>query len=178
MATPTPASGNARRDEAAFAAVVDAYQGPLLRYAARLLGNASNAEDVVQRAFIKCAASWKGPLEPSDDLSAWLYRVAHNEAIDHLRGETRLRKLHAEHGEECMSKPSESGEISERAENAAEALSRLSDRERQLVVLKVYEEKSYKEIAEITGLTVGNVGFILHTAIKKLAAMLATKEGK
>ena len=77
-----------------------------------------------------------------------------------------------------MSKPSENGEISDRAENAAEALSRLSDRERQLVVLKVYEEKSYKEIAEITGLTVGNVGFILHTAIKKLAAMLATKEGK
>ena len=62
------------------------------------------------------------------------------------------------------------------AENAAEALSRLSVRERQLVVLKVYEEKSYKEIAEITGLTVGNVGFILHTAIKKLAAMLAAKE--
>ena len=102
--------------------------------------------------------------------------MAHNEAIDHLRGEARLRRLHAEHGAEVVARPSPEGEVSERAENAAQALSRLSDRERQLVVLKVYEEKSYKEIAEITGLSVGNVGFILHTAIKKLAAMLAAKE--
>ena len=43
---------------------------------------------------------------------------------------------------------------------------------RALIVLKVYEERSYKEIAEIAGLSVGNVGFILHTAMKKLAAVL------
>ena len=162
----------------AFRRLFDAYEGVLLRYAARLTGNATAAEDIVQNTFVKFIRKWQKKVEVSSETASWLYRVAHNEAIDHLRGETRLRKLHAEHGEECMSKPSENGEISERAENAAEALSKLSDRERQLVVLKVYEEKSYKEIAEITGLTVGNVGFILHTAIKKLAAMLATKEGK
>ena len=162
----------------AFRRLFDAYEGVLLRYAARLTGNATAAEDIVQNTFVKFIRKWQKKVEVSSETASWLYRVAHNEAIDHLRGETRLRKLHAEHGEECMSNPSESGEISDRAENAAEALSRLSDRERQLVILKVYEEKSYKEIAEITGLTVGNVGFILHTAIKKLAAMLATKEGK
>ena len=66
--------------------------------------------------------------------------------------------------------------MSDQALGAAEALRRLGDRERELVVLKVYEEKSYKEIAEITGLTVSNVGFILHTAMKKLATMLSKKE--
>jgi RNA polymerase sigma-70 factor (ECF subfamily) len=46
-----------------------------------------------------------------------------------------------------------------------------------LVTLKVYEEKSYKEIAELTGLGIGNVGFILHGAMKKLAGHLeASKE--
>ena len=100
MATPTPASGNARRDEAAFAAVVDAYQGRLLRYVARLLANPSPAEDIVQRVFIKCAAHWKGPMEPSDDLSAWLYRLAHNEAIDYVRRERRRGFLHLRHAEE------------------------------------------------------------------------------
>ena len=163
----------------AFRRLFDAYEGALLRYAARLTGNATAAEDIVQNTFVKFIRKWQKSIAVSNETASWLYRVAHNEAIDHLRGETRLRKLHAEHGAECISMPAErDGEISERAENAAEALSRLSDRERQLVVLKVYEEKSYREIAEITGLSVGNVGFILHTAIKKLAAMLAAKEGK
>lgn len=160
----------------AFRRLFDAYEGMLLRYAARLTGNASAAEDVVQNTFVKFIRKWQKKVEVSSDVASWLYRVAHNEAVDHLRGEARLRKLHAEHGADVVARPSSSGEVSERAENAAQALARLSDRERQLVVLKVYEEKSYKEIAEITGLSVGNVGFILHTAIKKLAAMLAAKE--
>jgi DNA-directed RNA polymerase specialized sigma24 family protein len=41
-----------------------------------------------------------------------------------------------------------------------------------MVILKVYEEKSYKEISEITGLSVSNVGYILHFAMKKLAEEL------
>ncbi len=165
----------------AFRRLFDAYEGVLLRYAARLTGNASWAEDIVQNTFVKFIRKWGGDIEVSPETAKWLYRVAHNEAVAHLRRETRLSKLHAEHGGECMAQqgadPSGAA-ISERAENAAQALSRLSDRERQLVVLKVYEEKSYKEIAEITGLSVGNVGFILHTAMKKLAAMLAAKEGR
>ena len=186
MATPTPASGNARRDEAAFAAVVDAYQGPLLRYAARLLGNASNAEDVVQRAFIKCAASWKGPLEPSDDLSAWLYRVAHNEALDLLRREQRRgflhrRKADEDHlaGADVQAPATPGGEVaSDDAALAADALRRLSDRDRLIVTLKVYEEKSYREIADIMGITVSNVGVTLHNALKKLAAMVVEARRK
>ena len=63
-------------------------------------------------------------------------------------------------------------EISEDAERAAQALQTLSLREQQLVVLKIYEDKSYAEISEISGLTVGNVGYILHYAMKKLAAEL------
>ena len=62
--------------------------------------------------------------------------------------------------------------ISEEAAQAAEALSALSSRDQQLVILKIYEEKSYKEISEITGLTVTNVGYILHHAMKKLAVEL------
>jgi RNA polymerase sigma-70 factor (ECF subfamily) len=166
----------------AFRRLFEAYEGLLLRYAARLTGSASSAEDVVQNTFVKFIRKWRKDVEVSPETARWLYRVAHNEAIDLVRGEVRRRRLHAEHGDECMAQPNEApgagGGISERAENAAQALSRLSDRERQLVILKVYEEKSYKEIAEITGLSVGNVGFILHTAMKKLAAMLAAKEGR
>lgn len=170
-----------RRDEAAFAAVVDAYQGRLLRYVARLLANPSPAEDIVQRVLIKCAASWKGPMEPSDELAAWLYRVAHNESLDLVRRERRLGFLHRRHAEERqaqgedVARPevgADSAAPSDEAAAAAEALRSLNDRDRLLVTLKVYEEKSYKEIADITGMSLSNVGVTLHNAMKKLADRL------
>lgn len=176
------------RTETAFAAVVDAYQARLLRYVARLLGNASAAEDVVQRAFIKCAVSWKGPLEPSEDLSAWLYRVAHNEALDFVRRERRRGFLHRRKADEDRHLGADvqapevpggaEGAADDAALAAADALRRLSDRDRLLVTLKVYEEKSYREIAAITGLSVSNVGVSLHNAMRKLAALLGDPRGK
>jgi len=54
----------------------------------------------------------------------------------------------------------------------------LSAREQQLVILKVYEEKTYKEISEITGLSAGNVGYILHHAMKKMSQVLKQDGGK
>ena len=68
-------------------------------------------------------------------------------------------------------------EISEKrdAESLAwNLLDELPEREQRIIVLKVMEGKSYKEIAEIMDLTSTNVGFILHTAMKKLAKQLKT----
>jgi RNA polymerase sigma factor (sigma-70 family) len=140
----------------------------------------------VQNTFIKMFTSWTDTLAISPQLSSWLYRVAHNEAVDYVRREARRRLLHHRHGEETPTVvPPDRGRafaISEAAARADAALRTLSLRERQLVVLKVYEELSYKAISAITGLSVGNVGYILHHAMKKLAAALggsaAAREGE
>ena len=161
---------------AAFEALVSEYEGKLLRYASRLLLNDDTAQDVVQNTFLRLFRKWKGELCPSSRLSSWLYRVAHNCAVDHVRKETRRRDLHMKHAEEredyVLPNRGEGFQISENAEMAAAALRKLSLREQQLVILKVYEEKSYKEISEITELTTSNIGFILHFAMKKMAANL------
>lgn len=161
---------------AAFETVVSEYEGGLLRYAARIVNDWNAAQDVVQDAFVRLFKRWQEELTPSPQLSSWLYRVTHNCAIDYLRKQVRVSSLHNRHAEEQSdSVPPNRGaafRISEKAERAAAALEVLSLRERQLVVLKVYEEKSYREIAEIAGLTTGNVGYILHHAMKKLARAL------
>jgi len=160
----------------AFEAVVSEYEGPLLRYAGRLLTDRDAAQDVVQNTFIKLFRRWKDELKPSPQVSSWLYRVAHNGAVDYLRKENRRRDLHQRHAREHPEfAPADRGDafrVSEDAHRAVKALRELSLREQQLVVLKVYEEKSYREIAEIAGLTVSNVGYILHHAMKKMAATL------
>ena len=170
------AKGKQARKLAAFERVVSEYEAPLLRYASRLLMNSDLAQDVVQNTFIRFFRRWKDVMEPSPQVSSWLYRVAHNCAVDILRSESRRKAMHEKHAEDRIDfHPPDRGRgfrISEAAARAAAALQTLSLRERELVVLKVYEEKSYKEIGEIMGLTVSNVGYILHHAMKKLAAEL------
>ncbi len=163
------------RDEAKMRRVVEEYQGMLLRFAARVTGNPASAEDIVQRAFIKCAGLWKGEMEPSEQLCAWLYRVVHNEALDEIRAERRRTLLHARRGEEManagedVQPPPE--EESDDVAAVRWALGRLKEKERNLITLKVYEEKSYREIAQITGMSESNVGVSLHNAMKKLAVL-------
>ena len=177
-----PARPRIRRAERreAFDVLVSTYEAALLRYAARLTGNPSNAEDLVQNTFLKLIHRWRDPWEPSPLLSAWLYRVVHNEAIDQIRREARRHALHVDHArthtDDGHASNSALDTPSERAAAAADALARLPERDRQLVVLKVYEGKSYREISEITGLSSGNIGFILHHAMRKLAETLRQEE--
>lgn len=161
----------------AFESVVTEYESALLRYVTRIVSHHDVAENIVQETFIQLFRKWRDELAVSPRISSWLYRVAHNTAIDYVRKETRRSLLHKNHASERRtSAPPNRGKefnISEEASNAAQALKYLSEREQQLVILKIYEEKSYKEISEITGLTTSNVGYILHHAIKKMAATLS-----
>jgi RNA polymerase sigma-70 factor (ECF subfamily) len=164
----------------AFDAIVSAYEDGLLRYASRIMADPDAAQDVVQNTFIRLFRKWRDPLVPSPALSSWLYRVAHNCAVDLVRRKSRRDALHRKQAaERPAAAPPDRGRafrVSDAAARAAEALHVLSLRERQLVLLKVYEEKSYREISEITGLSTGNVGYILHHAMKKLAAELGGTE--
>jgi len=158
---------------AAFEAIVSEYEGRLLRYAARILRDYGAAQDVVQDTFIKLFRNWKEELTPSPNLSSWLYRVAHNAAVDLLRKRERRRLLHSKQAEmsDRFSVPNRGAAFrgSAESDSAGTVLKTLSLREQQLVILKIYEEKSYKEISQITGITVSNVGYILHHAMKKMA---------
>ena len=160
----------------AFEAVVRHYESPLLRYAARVLNDPDAAQDVVQDAFLRLLHRWKGDMTPDGRMTNWLYRVAHNCAVDHVRKTARRTLLHrraaAEQDQIVSPNRGPEADVSDRALRAAAALQTLSLRERQLVVLKVYEEKSYKEMSAITGLSTGNVGYILHHAMRKLARAL------
>jgi RNA polymerase sigma factor (sigma-70 family) len=166
----------------AFEAVVNCYEAALLRYVSRIVCDEALAQDVVQDSFLQLLRKWDGPMEESSRLSSWLYRVAHNRAVDTVRRQSRRRALHLRHAAEQPSCAApncgESSEVGDRALAASTALRELSEREQQLVMLKVYEEKSYKEIAQIAGLSAGNVGYILHHAMRKLAEKLGRMGGQ
>lgn len=156
------------------------YQDSILRFVARLLRDDDVAQDVVQETFLRVARHPK-PLLKVESCHNWLLRVARNIGMDHLRRVSRHRK-HAEsvarHAESSLAAAAAVAEpvaVVERQElqkMVRAEIDRLPPRQRELLLLRVQEKKSYKEIAEIAGLTATNVGFILHQAMKALSTRL------
>ncbi len=150
--------------------IVSEHEAALLRYASRILSNPFAAQDVVQTVFIRLCEKWRNGLQPSAHLRNWLYRVTHNEAVDHIRRESRRQTLHEKAALECDAEAAPDADpVEERRAQVLAALKRLHPREQQVVLLRLEEGLSYAQIAGITGRSEGNVGNILHHAILKLS---------
>jgi RNA polymerase sigma-70 factor (ECF subfamily) len=154
------------------------YQDSLLRFIGKFLGDGERAQDVVQETFLQVARHPRKLIE-IDSCHNWLLTVARNIGITHLRRDTRARRLaeragglRAAEAEETSAARTAALEREETRRRVREEIDKLSPRHRELVLLKVVEQKSYKEIASITGLTVTNVGYLLHNAMKELTRRL------
>jgi len=155
-----------------------ALETPLLHYALRLAGERGLAEDLVQEAFMKLHAQFEEVREPR----RWLYRTVHNLALNHRRDTAKVVALH----------PSDSSDPSDQSDTADPqplpdeqiarwesiglvrlSLETLDERSRELIRLKFNDELSYQQISERTGLKTGHIGYLLHHALKAIAAELA-----
>lgn len=170
---PHPA-GTERREPEPIEALFEALESPLLNYAWRLAGDPAAAEDIVQDAFMKLHEQFDQVREPR----RWLYRTVHNLALNHRRKEGRILPLEPLTQQEGNNSDGPMLPDEEIARWEGIGLVRLSlelldERSRELVRLKFNENLSYRDIAARTGLTTGNVGYLLHHAIKRVADELA-----
>ena len=150
----------------------DSEETPLLRYAFSLTGRRAVAEEIVQEVFLQLHARWDEVEAPR----AWLFRSVRNRAYSHLR-DTRRESPTIEDGKlsfcSADDEPADQEMIRMEATGVLrETLSGLADDDRQLIQMKYFEGMKYREIAERTGLSVGNVGYRLHHLLKELAAKL------
>ncbi len=155
-----------------------ALESPLLAYALRYTGEPALAEDVVQEAFMKLHVQFEEIEKPRP----WLYRTVHNLALNQRRaaGKTVSLDEPANDGKNAAADNADPALLPDEQIIRLEgiglvriSLEALDERSRELVKLKFNDELSYKDIAARTGLTAGNVGFILHHALKTIAAELA-----
>jgi RNA polymerase sigma factor (sigma-70 family) len=154
-------------------AAVDRYERPLIRYAARLTGDADRARDVVQDVFIRLCAADREPI--GDHLAEWLFTVCRNRALDLRRRENRMRRVDGAAVESCESgdpAPAVVLEGREMGGRLLRLLATLPDNQQEVLVLKFQGGLGYREIAGVTGLSVGNVGFLIHTGLMTLRELL------
>ena len=167
--------------------VFTALESPLLRYARRLLGNVSVAEDVVQEAFMKLHTQFKEVRQPQP----WLYRAVHNLVVDHQRQSNRLVMFgdEAKSSGENTSATAGGDEMVDAQPIPDEQIARwegiglvrlvvetLDDRSKEVIRMRFDDDLSYIEIGERLGLKVGHVGYLLHHALKAMAVELTKME--
>ena len=170
-----------RGDTKAFEALLSAYEKPVYNLCLRMTGNAEDAADLTQEAFLKI---WRG-LENykfESSFSTWVYRLTTNVSIDFLRGRKRRQTLSITVEEEDgvaelevpdpAPLPEEQLLLREKKAQIASAMNQLDEEARLILTLRILEDLSYEEIARVTGLKDGTVKSRLARARLKLKKIL------
>ncbi len=145
------------------------FEAPLLRFATKLLRDGDRARDVVQETFLQLCQQDRAAIE--GHLAAWLFRVCRNRAFDVRRKESRVELIEqATPAADPHPDPSQAMQHKQEGTQVLRILETLPEAHQETVYLRFQGGLSYKEIAEITGHSVTNVGVILHGAVKKIRA--------
>jgi len=165
-----------------FGVLVERYKTRLFRFIQRFTSDPEDARDVTQEVFLKVYGALDS-FDPRYKFSTWLFRIAGNAAIDHLR-RRKIRQLplelplDEEGGERRMDprdhRPDPYDDLSRRRLRAAldDAIERLPDDYRELISLRHYGEMPYEEIAELKRMPLGTVKNKLFRARKALRDLL------
>lgn len=157
-----------------FGHIIDRYEKPLDRYIKSISGARSDdRQDLLQDIFLSVYQNLRG-YKPSMKFSSWLYRIAHNKTISWWRKHRReLTDISVEEhidfvatlfNENNIERDIEQGHLIEATKYALE---NIKEQYRQIIILGFWEEKSYKEIADIMNSSVGTVGTRMKRAKKQ-----------
>jgi RNA polymerase sigma-70 factor (ECF subfamily) len=170
-------------DHEAFARIVKLYKDRVFNTALRLLGNWAIAEELTQDVFVSVYRNIDG-FKGESKFSTWLYRITVNHAKNKIgylsrRGYYKSSEFTDSAGTDGsgalagrVSNPGSYVEDRELIGHLMERLQRLSSRDRQIIVLKDFEDKSYEEIAEILSISLGTVKSRLSRARERLKEMM------
>ncbi|MCX6953424.1 MAG: RNA polymerase sigma factor [Verrucomicrobia bacterium] len=159
-----------RPDQSSLAAVFEAEESGLLRFAIGLVRRRDIAEELVQETFLRLHQVWGEVENPR----AWLYRSLRNLALNHLRDRPNEAELQEDTTPHEAALPVEQLARHEAVGMVKLILAELPPEDRDLIRLKYHDDLKYHEISQRTGLTSGNVGYRLHHLLKSLADRLRT----
>ncbi len=169
-------------NSSAFGQLVQIHQNRLFNAMAHFCGNAAEAEDVVQEAFVQAYLKLAN-FQRNSQFYTWLYRIAFNTAISRKRRkrvESSVEKNREQAGMEPVDEGDAPGDQMIRDEQAVQvhkALAALSDEHREILVLREMEGCDYEQIAETLDINVGTVRSRLHRARMQLRERLLEMGG-
>jgi RNA polymerase sigma-70 factor (ECF subfamily) len=160
-------------EDEAFQSIFDRYSRPILSFIYDMTGTRDVAEELAQETFVR-AYKGLGALHDADKLSTWLFGIARNCALEHLRA--RRRDAHKVEMDDPSvmnlsdSEPLPEGRLLDKEFNQVirRALDALDEDKRTVFTLKVFHQRSYEEIADITGFSIPKLKTDLHRARREM----------
>lgn len=149
---------------------------PLFRYAVRLLGDPDLAEDCVAETFNKFLNALQRGVGPRENLKAYLYRIAHNWITDYYRRRSPEENLETDRIDDSLEHSVVMDTDSWERQQIRQALLQLPEAQRQVVLLRFFEEWSHEEIATATGKTIEATRALQYRALNGLRNLLVTAE--
>lgn len=171
-------------EERAFQEIIMRYSDKLCLYLRHLTLAGDECDDILQEVFVKAYRALSR-FDARKRFSPWVYRIAHNEAVNYLKKKNRRRLVSWEDIAQSKDELGTAGETEtpeeewirkESRDGIRLALAALPEKERELVALRYFLEKSYAEIAEILGVPENTVASRLHRAKKKLAERMERRK--
>jgi RNA polymerase sigma-70 factor, ECF subfamily len=166
-----------QRDEEAFTQLYEAYFDKIYRYVALKIGNKADAEDMAQQVFLNALQSissfkWRGI-----SFSAWLFRIAHNQAVDYLRKKSKeATALLDESLVNSDSNPQLVAEHKLDIEQLVSATRQLTETQREVISLRFAGELPIAKVAKVMGKSQGAIKALQHSAMVALRKSLLLVE--
>jgi RNA polymerase sigma-70 factor (ECF subfamily) len=164
-------------DNQALAEIYDRYAGSIYGYLYRYLGDAAQAEDLTSEVFLRLLRALNTRRAPRERLQGWLYRVAHNLAMDWFRQQART--LSVTLNEEMSSGddlPAATLEKRLAQEQLRAGIRKLTADQQQVILLRFGEGFKVAEVARLMGKSVGAVKILQHRAVKRLRRVMEESE--
>lgn len=152
-----------KKDKEYFSIIIDRYEDKLLRYVFYLISNHPDSQDIVQNTFIKAYVNLNS-FNTKKKFSSWIYRIAHNEAMNIVKKFTKEKPLEKEFDYDSGISLEDDLIKKELKSQAHNCLKKLDIIYREPLSLYFLEEKSYEEISDILRVPIGTVGTRINRA--------------
>ncbi len=154
-----------------FSLIYRTYYPRLMAYALSRLREREVAEDIVAEVFVRAFTHW-GSLRDKGALEGWLFRIAHNLVVSHVRARAKTCRWVWERGHGAGESLEEAAVAQDELARMRAALARLPERYQRVLTLRFEAGLSHRQIAQVLGLSEVNVRVILLRALRRLRLLL------
>lgn len=162
--------------EAKLAVLYEEYFDKIARYVYGYISNGAEAEDITGEVFLKALRSLKSFQERNIPMQAWLFRIAHNLAVDYIRKAGKYRMVPIDSIIiPDKSNPAETAEKKIEFERVAQAMKQLTEEQKEVINLRFFGGLTSREVGDVLKKSDGSVREMQRAAIEKLRGVLGVK---
>ena len=167
------------QDQEAFAELYEAYFDKIYRYIVLKIGDRTEAEDMTQQVFLKALKSLPSYKWKDVPFSAWLYRIAHNQVVDHFRKTSRQQSIELTEAitpDDPRENPQHQTELKADIVHLVKATRQLTKAQQEVIALRFSSDLPVAEVARLMGKSEGAVKALQHSAVVALRKIMLTAE--